>query len=80
MSDQIKYGKEPVKYYFWVGNKTGYTWSWNINTVPKPKKGERLKYLGWTTDTGWPKRMNTGRLLKKPSAASMKKLGNIKVI
>jgi hypothetical protein len=54
-----------TKFYFWVGNKSGYLWTCDFNSKPKPKKGERLKYLGWTTDFGWPKKLNTGRILHK---------------
>jgi len=38
--------------------------AYNVCPVTKPK--ERLKYIGFTEDTGWPKKMNTGRLLHKP--------------
>jgi len=62
-----------TKYYFWVGNKSGYIWSCTLNYKLNPKKKERLKYLGWTHDLGWPKRMNTGRILYKPSALDYKK-------
>lgn len=59
-------------YFFWVGNKTGYVFSTNgVCPILKPK--ERLKYLGFTTDTGFPKRMNTGRLLHRPNYKSKKK-------
>lgn len=51
------------KMHFWVGNKSGYLWSYFINAKPKPKKGERLKYLGFTFDVGFPKTMNTGRII-----------------
>jgi hypothetical protein len=52
-----------TKFYFWVGNKSGYLWTCDFNSKPKPKKGERLKYLGWTTTVGFPKVLNTGRIL-----------------
>jgi len=58
--------KMETKFYFWVGNKSGYQWTCDFNSKPKPKKGERLKYLGYATELGWPKKLNTGRLLYKP--------------
>jgi len=64
-----------TKFYFWVGNKTGYQWACVRDYRPKCKNGERMKYLGWTTDIGWPKKLNTGRILHKPrSYAKAEKL------
>lgn len=52
-------------YHFWVGNKTGYIFSTSkVCPIQRPK--ERLKYLGFTQDFGWPKKMNTGRILYRP--------------
>lgn len=61
------------KYHFWVGNKSGYVWALHREYEPGHKLGERMKYLGYTTDTYWPKKLNTGRLLQKPNAKSRKK-------
>ena len=54
-----------IKMYYWLGCKTGYVMS-SVNVCPVTKPKERLKYIGFTEDTGWPKKMNTGRLLHKP--------------
>lgn len=61
------------QYHFWVGNKSGYVWAMLKSYKLNPKEGERFKYLGYTSDIGWPKKMNTGRLLHKPNAQSRKK-------
>lgn len=61
------------EYHFWVGNKTGYTWGLTPEYKARPQPGERLKYLGFTTDTYWPKKLNTGRLLQKPNYKSQKR-------
>lgn len=65
---------ERQKYYFWLGVKTGYIFN-TVERCPVVKKRpeETLRYVGFTFDIGWPKRMNTGRILYKPSSASMKK-------
>ena len=54
-----------IRYHIWVGNKTGYVFS-SSNLAPVRKPKERLKYMGTTTDIGWPKKMSTGRILYKP--------------
>lgn len=52
--------------YIWVC-KDGFIYSGD-NRFPllKKKKGYEYKYLGWTTSIGWPKKMNTGRILHEP--------------
>lgn len=58
--------RQPRKsiYYFWIGKKTGYAIS---STKESPRrKGEKLKYMGFSSDVGWPKKMNTGRVMYKP--------------
>lgn len=62
-----------TKYYFWLGVRTGYVWSCTLNYFPPKKLNERLKYMGFTYDIGWPKKMNTGRLIHKPSSKTMNK-------
>lgn len=59
-------GKKTV-FHIWVGHKLGYCFS----SAKKPpiKKGVRLKYMGSTTDMGWPKKMSTGRVLYKDKHA-----------
>lgn len=58
--------------HYWIGNKTGLIMSTSSNCpIKKPK--EKLKYMGYTTDYSWPKRMNTGRLLYKFNYKSRKK-------
>lgn len=56
-----------TKYYFWVGNKSGYIWSSIKDYKLVPIGGERLKYLGFSYEMGWPKKLNTGRVLFKPN-------------
>ncbi len=58
-------------YHIWLGEITGYVFS--SHKVQPIKKGEKLKYMGFTCDIGWPKTMNTGRLIHKPSGKSIKK-------
>lgn len=57
--------------HFWVGNKTGYVTSTALvgtkPNCPITKSKDRLKYLGFSATVGWPKVLNTGRLLRKPS-------------
>jgi hypothetical protein len=61
-------------YHFLVGNVTGFTWAMSKEGKPHPRRGERLKYLGFTSNIGsWPKQMSTGRLLYKPSSKFRKK-------
>lgn len=60
------------KLHYWVGCKTGYVMSSSVDCHIK-KPIDRLKYLGFTEDIGWPKKMNTGRILYKPNAKSHKK-------
>lgn len=54
-----------TKYYVWVGSKSGLIQHSGYNFKPRSKGGERLKYMGWTYDFGFPKRMNTGRILDR---------------
>lgn len=56
-------------YHFWVGNISGYI----ISSTPQcptdivnKKTKERLKYLGFSSDVGFPKKLNTGRMLISP--------------
>lgn len=67
-----------TKYYFWVGNKSGYIWSCVKDYKLNPKQGERFKYLGWTFDSMWPKKLNTGRLLQKPNPRDRNKKKKIR--
>jgi hypothetical protein len=58
-------------YHIWLGKITGYVFS--SNKSEPIKNGEKLKYMGFTSDIGWPKKMNTGRLIHKPNGKSKKK-------
>jgi len=60
-----------TKYHFWLGNLTGYVFSAK-KECPVLNPPDRLKYLGYTYDVGWPKKMNTGRLLQKPDKKKLK--------
>jgi len=52
--------------YIWV-NKDGFVYSSDKKfPILKQRKGYEYKYLGWTTSIGWPKKMNTGRVLYEP--------------
>lgn len=47
-----------------------------INTekvLPVKEPKLRYSYIGFTTDIGWPKKMNTGRVLYKSSEESEKR-------
>ena len=60
---------QQVKYYIFVG-KFGYT----ISTDPVCHiRNRKNKCMGYTHDIGWPKKMNTGRVLFKPKADWYKK-------
>ena len=56
-----------AEYHYWVGNITGCIFSTSNVCPVKNQKIDRLKYMGYTSDTGWPKKMNTGRILYKSS-------------
>ncbi len=51
-------------YHIWVG-KIGYVWSTEKKCPVKDDIKMGMKYMGYTSDVGWPKKMNTGRLLYK---------------
>lgn len=45
-------------YHYWISNKHGYA----MSTEKKcPSKTKGYKYMGFSSDTGWPKKMNTSR-------------------
>lgn len=50
-------------YHVWVSNRSGLHWALFKDHRPFVKKGDRLKYLGYTSDAGWPKKMSTGRVI-----------------
>jgi len=64
--DGKNYQVEKVKFHYWVGVKSGYVMASNKDFKPPKRTGERMKYMGWTYSSGWPKKMNTGRILHKP--------------
>lgn len=56
-------------HHFWVGNISGYIVSSSSQcptSTYNKTTGERLKYLGYSTDVGFPKKLNTGRILVNP--------------
>ena len=59
--------------HYWAGNQTGLVMASNKEFIPRGQPKERFKYMGFTTDTWWPKKMNTGRLLHKPNYKTRKK-------
>lgn len=59
-------------YHIWVG-KIGYVWSTTKVCPVKNSMLQSMKYLGFTSDNGFPKRLNTGRLLHKNTNNKVKK-------
>ena len=50
------------RYYIWISKRSGLIVS--TSNTPPTRKDNSLKYMGFTYDIlGWPKRMNTGRVL-----------------
>lgn len=60
-------------YHYWVGNISGVVFS-TSPVCPQKNPLDRLKYIGYSEDMGWPKRMNTGRLFHKGNAKTKKAL------
>lgn len=65
-----------TKYHFWLSSKTGVVWGPHKDYSIYSKSGTKHKYLGYTYDVGWPKKMNTGRLLMKQNKESLKRQKN----
>ena len=61
-----------MKAYYWVGLIEGVVMSANSN-CPIMKPRGKLHYMGWTESIGWPKLMNTGRVLHKSKTLSKDK-------
>ena len=59
-------------YHYWIGNKTGLILS-SSKECPILKPIERIKYLGYTEDVTWPKKMNTGRIIYKPTKKAIRR-------
>jgi len=53
--------------YYWVGSKSKLVFSYS-KKAPRTVFKERLRYVGWTEDLLWPKKMSTGRMLHHPSS------------
>lgn len=51
-----------VKVHYWV-HKKGYTTTVGTGILNKKERKLKYKYLGYTFDQKWPKKMNTGRLI-----------------
>ena len=64
---------EKTKYHYWLSCRMGFVWALRKDYELYPEKGNRYKYLGFTYDLGWPKKMNTGRLLHKPTDKARKR-------
>lgn len=54
--------KPKAEFHYWV-SKRGLTWT--ASRLNKPAGDEKIKYLGFTTDDNWPKKLNTGRVIHK---------------
>lgn len=63
---------QPVVYHYWVSLQHGYLFSTSKECPLTRISKVKIKYMGFTSDLGWPKKMNTGRLLCKPSPKSKK--------
>ena len=58
--------KSQTTYHYWTSKHHGMVFSTNgIYPIFRIKKGDRVKYVGYTNDAGWPKTMNTGRIFYK---------------
>lgn len=51
--------------YIWVGKKHGVIIS-SSSKCPLNYGRKKISYLGFTEDCGYPKKLNTGRILYKP--------------
>lgn len=58
--------------HYWVNTKVGYVMS-STTTCPVKSEKYKMKYIGFTEDIGWPKRMNTGRVFYKQNVESERK-------
>lgn len=56
---------EKNKYYIWVAKKTGVIMS-TTPVCPIRSNYDKISYMGYTYDLGYPKKMNTGRIIKAP--------------
>ena len=56
-------------YHYWVSTREGYVMS-TLKKLPVSKPMSRYKYIGFSSDMGWPKKMNTGRLFHQASKES----------
>lgn len=70
------------KTYYWIGQIEGLVFA-SKQECPILKPFGKMKYMGWSTDTRWPKTMNTGRVLclakdKKKRRRKRKNLENDK--
>lgn len=59
--------------HYWAGNQTGLVMSSTKDFKPRGQLNERFKYIGFTNDMWWPKKMNTGRLLHRSNTKTRKK-------
>lgn len=53
----------PTRQHIWLGNITGLIISYSERFTAIKIKEERYKYMGYTDSVGYPKVMNTGRVL-----------------
>lgn len=66
-----------MKCHYWISNKHGYAMTSDTQNpgTKGNRKGKKFKYMGYSYDSGWPKKMSTGRTifaftLKKGSMGS----------
>ncbi len=65
-------GESKTTFHYWASKKQGLIFS-TTNTCPiVKKKNDRVAYLGFTSDSWWPKKMNTGRVLHKKGSKKRK--------
>jgi len=55
-----------MKMFVFIGHKSGIQLSSYRDFKPRGKKGEVFKYMGYTEDKLYPKKLNNGRILKEP--------------
>ena len=56
-------------YHYWVSTKFNYVMS-SKREIPVTVNRETYKYIGYSSDLGWPKKMHTGRMFHQASKES----------
>ena len=62
---QFEAPKTGIVQHIWISQRRGVLIRMSKKKSPSAH-GDRLKYMGWTNNAGWPKKLNTGRILHYP--------------